>query len=234
MRIVVLLKNKSQEEENKYTMNTTIVIKRGVQNTERILQVYKENEDILIGTLLGDASMQTYSDGKTWRLRCIQKDEQYLRHLYKLWEEFTGTEPKSIKDKQGSELWYFNTKVYSGMTEIALKFYKKNEKGVWVKEVPEKIRITPRILAYWYMENGTKKEGTRAYILRTDSYTKKGLEILREELNKNWGIKVNYLRTEKGNLSLYIPEKYGKIFEGIIKEYVIESMKRKLHSESGK
>lgn len=65
MRIVVLLKNKSQEEENKYTMNTTIVIKRGVQNTERILQVYKENEDILIGTLLGDASMQTYSDGKT-------------------------------------------------------------------------------------------------------------------------------------------------------------------------
>lgn len=75
---------------------------RGVQNTEEIQQIYRDLQDILVGTLLGDASMQTYSDGKTWRLRYLQKDEQYLRHLYNLWEKFTGTEPKYIKDKQGN------------------------------------------------------------------------------------------------------------------------------------
>lgn len=57
---------------------------RGVQNTEEIQQKYRDIEDILIGTLLGDASLQTYNDGRTWRLRYLQKDERYIRHLYKL------------------------------------------------------------------------------------------------------------------------------------------------------
>ncbi len=207
---------------------------RGVLNTERNQVIYKNNEDILIGTLLGDGSLQTYSDGKTWRLRYLQKDEQYLRHLYKLWEEFTETGPKYIEDKEGNGRWYFNTKVYSGFLEIAHKFYKKNEKGVWVKVVPEDINLTPRALAYWYMGSGSKKENARAYILCTDSFTKEGLDILRKELNENWGIMVNYHRTEKGNMRLYIPTKYSLKFEDLIREYLVESMKTKIHCESGK
>ena len=77
--------------------------RRGVQITEEIMTIYKGNQDILVGTLLGDASLQTYSDGRTWRLRYLQKDEKYLRHLYEKWERFTGTEPKAIKDKNGNE-----------------------------------------------------------------------------------------------------------------------------------
>ena len=37
--------------------------KRGVQVSEAIILKYKGNIDVLIGTLLGDASMQTYTDG---------------------------------------------------------------------------------------------------------------------------------------------------------------------------
>jgi len=132
MRIAVLLKNKSQgdwkqvhkNKVSKITSNT-----RGVPNTEGVLQRYRNNEDILIGTLLGDASFQTYNDGRTWRLRYLQKSEEYTRHLYKIWEGFTGTGPKYIEDRQGNGRWYFNTKVYEGFTEMAHKFYKKNEKG---------------------------------------------------------------------------------------------------------
>lgn len=68
--------NKMQEEEG--------VKKRGVQISKEIMEKYRENEEVLIGTLLGDASMQTYSDGETWRLRYLQKDEKYIRHLYEL------------------------------------------------------------------------------------------------------------------------------------------------------
>ncbi len=57
---------------------------RGVPNTEDIQRQFQDIKDILIGSLLGNASLQTYSDGKTWRLRYLQKDELYLRHLYKL------------------------------------------------------------------------------------------------------------------------------------------------------
>lgn len=55
---------------------------RGVPMNEEMLGKYKEIEEILVGTLLGDASMQTYTDGRTWRVRYIQKDEAYIQHLY--------------------------------------------------------------------------------------------------------------------------------------------------------
>jgi len=75
-KLKLMKTNKMQEEEG--------VKKRGVQISKEILEKYRENEEVLIGTLLGDASMQTYSDGETWRLRYLQKDEKYIRHLYEL------------------------------------------------------------------------------------------------------------------------------------------------------
>lgn len=119
--------------------------------------------------------------------------------------------------------------MYLGFTDIARRFYKKNERGLWVKGVPEDIKITPRALAYWYMDDGSKKGNAQAYYLCTESYTKNELDILRGEINKNWGIMVNYHRTEKNNLRLYIPTKYRAQFEDLVKEHVIESMKKKLH-----
>lgn len=40
---------------------------------------------------------------------------------------------------------------------------------------------------------------------------------------------VNYHKTEKGNLRLYVPTKYGVQFENLVREYVVETMKRKLY-----
>jgi len=75
-KLKLMKTNKMQEEEG--------VKKRGVQISKEIMEKYRENEEVLIGTLLGGASMQTYSDGETWRLRYLQKDEKYIRHLYEL------------------------------------------------------------------------------------------------------------------------------------------------------
>jgi len=40
---------------------------------------------VLIGTLLGDSSLQTYTDGKTWRARFLQGDlnKEYLLYVRK-------------------------------------------------------------------------------------------------------------------------------------------------------
>lgn len=50
---------------------------------------------VLIGTLLGDASLQTYTQGKTWRARFIQGDlhKSYLFHLYDLFQDYVTTPP---------------------------------------------------------------------------------------------------------------------------------------------
>ncbi len=40
--------------------------------------------EILVGILLGDASLQTESNGRTYRLRVLQSEEHkdYIFHLY--------------------------------------------------------------------------------------------------------------------------------------------------------
>ena len=207
---------------------------RGVQISREILERYRENEEVLIGTLLGSASMQTYSDGNTWRLRYLQKDEKYLRHLYELWEPFTGTGPKQSKDRDGNERWSFNTQTFSGFTKIAKEYYGKNEKGVWVKRVPMGVQLTPKALAYWYMDDGSKKSNAKAYYLCTDGFTIEQLGVLRKEMNKQFGIMVNYHRTEKGKIRLYIPTKYNERFIELVNPHIVESFKYKLHYENSR
>lgn len=68
---------------------------------------------------------------------------------------------------------------------MGTKFYEKNSNGVWVKVVPKDIVITPQVLAYWYMDDGSKRGDVEAKYLCTDSFTKDQLEILRKKLNKN-------------------------------------------------
>jgi len=193
---------------------------RGVQISETTLNTFLNNQEVLIGTLLGDASFQTYSDGKTWRLRYLQKNEKYLRHLYEIWESFTGTPPKAIKDRDGNTRWYFNTLTFAGFTDIANKFYIRNHKGIWVKTVPKDIQISAKSLAYWYMDDGSKKSNVNAYYLCTDAFNKVDLDTLRKVLKENWGIVVNYHKTEKNNIRLYIPAKYGYQFKKLIENYV--------------
>jgi len=73
--------------------------------------------------------------------------------------------------------------------------------------VPEDIQLTARAIAYWYMDDGSKKSNAKAYYLCTDSFKREELDILKGVIKKNWGIEVNYHRTEKDNLRLYIPTK---------------------------
>lgn len=73
--------------------------------------------------------------------------------------------------------------------------------------MPEDIQLTARAIAYWYMGDGSKKSNAKAYYLCTDSFKREELDILKGVIKKNWGIEVNYHRTEKDNLRLYIPTK---------------------------
>lgn len=51
--------------------------------------------EILVGILLGDASLQTESNGKTYRLRISQSEEHkdYLFHLYDIFQNLTTSPP---------------------------------------------------------------------------------------------------------------------------------------------
>jgi hypothetical protein len=84
------------------------------------------------------------------------------------------------------------------------------------------------------MDDGSKKTNAKAYYICTDGLKKEQLDILRKEMNKKFGIMVNYHRTEKGNIRLYIPAKYNEKFIGLVGEHIVESFKDKLHYENSR
>lgn len=191
-----------------------------------------KNKEILIGVLLGDGNLQTYTNGNTWRARLIQgdKNKEYLFHLYEVFKQYVKTPPRSITDKNGHIRWYFNTTVLKDGKELGELFYKKKG-GIWKKSLSPKLieEITPKSIAYWYMDDGNLKKvkNTLSYRICTDSYTIEELKILGEVLKK-YEIEISYHKQRPGQYRIYIPTKYKERFKELIESYVVETMKYKL------
>lgn len=149
------------------------------------------DKEILLGTLLGDASLQTYTSGRTWRLRYIQKDKEYIFHLYDIWKPYVKTAPKFADDGLGNNRWYFNTIVIPELTEFVNESQIYTLKGGrWVKQVPTQwpafsTTLTEKALAYWYMDDGSKKSNAQAYYFCTDCFSLQDVKYLGSIIKKN-------------------------------------------------
>lgn len=187
--------------------------------------------NIVVGVLLGDASLQTYTNGRTWRLRFIQGDlhKAYLFHLYDIFAPWVKTPPKSIDDGFGNIRWYFNTTVQPELTILGKKLYLKRGKKR-LKIIPSNIDsfLTVDGLAYWYQDDGYKINNGKAYGLSTNCFSLKELGYLKEGLKKIWGIEVSFHKKRKDQYHLYIPRKNSEEFKNLIKPYIHESMKYKI------
>ena len=140
---------------------------------------------VLIGTLLGDSSLQTYTDGNTWRARFLQGDlhKDYLFHIYEIFKDYVKTPPKLSDDGLGNKRWSFNTCVIPELKTFADLFYRKvGNKRIKVIDPLIYEYFNEISIAYWLMDDGSLKKvgNTKAFIFCTDSYTKEEVLILGE------------------------------------------------------
>ncbi len=164
-------------------------------------------QDLFIGTMLGDGNLET-NNGQTWRYRAIHKSlhHPYLEHKYYVLKNFCTSESyySEILDKRTNRTYKrfsFNTVFTDAFRFYGQKFYVK-EKNIWKKHVPVDIKkfLTPRALAYWYMDDGALKWKGRSNAVRfcTDSFSKYEVERLGEALVENFGFKISYQK--KGDI----------------------------------
>lgn len=192
------------------------------------MNILQQQKEIIFGTLLGDSSLQTYTEGRTWRMRFIQSDshKDYLFHLYDIFQSFVKTPPKSITDKHGSTRWYFNTTVHPFLNEFGQMFYDSNKKIVPSQEYLE-LYLSPLALSYWFMDDGSLKSNTKAFYLCTDSFSLLELNFIAKVLLVKYEIVVNFHK--KGNSHrIYIPRSEYVKFRSLIEEYIHLSMRYKL------
>jgi len=192
-----------------------------------------DNLDILLGTLLGDSSLQTYTGGKTWRLRYISQNEEYIFHLYEVWRPYVSTGPRLSDDGYGNFRWYFNTRVIPELTQFVeeTQIYKRIGHK-WIKKVPINWSnfsnaLSERALAYWYMDDGSKKNNAQAYYLCTDCFNLEQVKFLGSVFKDKWGIHVSYHKS-RTNYRIYIPVEGSVKFKAMTEKYILQSFKYKL------
>nr|YP_010987526.1 LAGLIDADG homing endonuclease [Hydrocytium acuminatum]WOR09571.1 LAGLIDADG homing endonuclease [Hydrocytium acuminatum] len=196
-----------------------------------------EQKEILVGSLLGDANLQTNTAGRTWRLRMIQKNKDYLFYKYEIFKNLCGSPPikDEIFDKRTGktyERWYFNSLVLPCLRHYGNLFYAFDMKSSrWIKHVPYKLSplLTPRAIAFWYMDDGALKWKGHSNAVRfcTDSFSIDEVNRLRFILKEKFDLETTIQR-KNNKPRISINEKHSQIFHALIFSYLHPSMKYKL------
>lgn len=210
------------------------------------MELNQLQKDLLVGTLLGDGNLQTETKGRTWRYRALQKLEhkEYLEHKYEIMKPYCTTPPiyseiSDIRTKKSYQRLYFNTIVSNQFRHYGNLFYTWDDKSnKMIKDVPNNIQLflTPRAIAYWYMDDGNLKEPGRGNAMRicTESFSLGGVNRLKNALETRYGIKHTSLNVKRNSQKvitgyrLIILEKSSSDFRDLIKPYLVSSMKYKV------
>lgn len=149
-----------------------------------------EQQDLLIGSLLGDACIEY--NGKSCRVRFDHSLSQvdYLKWKYQLLEpiatkiyEYTTYDKRTGKSYQKAR---FNTRTLPVLNSFREDFYKDGK-----KIVPKNIKSLLRsnlALATWYLDDGSLKTDCRAYKLHTNCFTLFEVEAVKDVLKENFQI----------------------------------------------
>jgi recombination protein RecA len=209
------------------------------------MKLSQEQKDVVVGTLLGDGNLQTNNNGRTWRYRALHKKEheQYLDKKYEILKPLCTSPPvySDIFDQRTGKTYqrkYFNTIVSSSLIFYGNAFYTYDAtSNKMIKDVPVTIEklLTPRAIAYWYMDDGNLKEVNYGNAMRicTESFSVEGVNRLRKAL-ANYGIEHTSLNVKRNSQKiitgyrLIIREKSAVAFRDLIEPYLVPCMRYKV------
>jgi hypothetical protein len=187
---------------------------------------------MIIGCSLGDLCIRKQPKGINARLEFLQGliNESYLLHLYDLLKDFSPSFPRKsdlLRDKRTDKV-YTNIR-FETYSLPCFNYYRELFYVNGVKIIPLNIGelLTPVSLAYWAMEDGTKRKN--GFIFCTDSYTLNEIELLIKVLKENFDLNCTSQKvTGKDQYRIYIKSESMDKFRFLVTPYFHESMMYKL------
>lgn len=197
-------------------------------NQSHDIEITKNMEEILVGTLLGDGNITCTSKSKIKRYKdtgflvfahCIAQ-KNYCFHKYQKLITLFNREPKfnqQIRKDKVNESYYAISKSSISLKKYWEIFYKEGE-----KVIPENIEeyFTKQSLAYLFMDDGCRRKDE--YTIALCSFSEESLDNLQALLLK-WNIETSVQK----NHVLYIKAKSRNNFIESIEQYIIPEMRYK-------
>lgn len=195
-----------------------------------------KQKDIIIGTLLGDATIAARQERPILRIKFEQqkKFKYYIIHLYEKLKPFIGSAPAPRNYPESTEVMSFWVATY---TNPSFKyyydlFYKKKKNVFFKKRIPKQISklLNRRVLAYWFMDDGTCKKlksGNVAYGLSTQGFSYEDQLLLVKALKQCFGLQVTINQSGK-YYKLYISTRSSSHFRVLVEPYLLPVFHYKL------
>jgi len=205
-----------------------------VPSTKRIGPHNYEIVCILIGSLLGDGSMEKDGNGSRFAFYQEKTNGEYLLWLHQVISSLGYCKPEIpvIQTRKGTNgqiryFYRFRTYTYSSFNWIYEQFYPNKR-----KVVPQIIDqyLSPLALAVWIMDDATlhKNKGLR---FCTNSFTLKEVQYLASVLERKYSLNTSIHKTGVVNqYGLYIPKSSMADLTKIVKPHIHPTMLYKLPS----
>ncbi len=187
-------------------------------------------KEVIIGSLLGDARLESRSNGRTARLRIHQGDEQkdFAFWKYSVLKHLVSAPPRKIvcrydiEDDRKYYSWYFHTLTFQEFGKMHRDFYTK-ERKILPSNI-EKI-LTPVSLAVWIMDDGCFDKG--ALILNSHNFSIDEQERLQDILKNKFDLTAR-MNKDRARYRLRIRKKDTQKIRDIVNPFIIPSMMYKI------
>ena len=205
---------------------------------DSLIELSIEQKEAIIGLMLGDASLQSQNKGKTYRIKFEwgDKNKAYVLHVFNLFDEWLLSQPhkKERLSPKGNLIinWGFQTfshKAFNYLAELFL-LEKGGKKGISENLVQD--HLTPKGLAYWFMDDGgkldyNKNSKNRSVVLNTHSFTDLEVEKMSDQISDKFYLLCE-VRSNKNKKIIVIKDTSYPRFYQLINPYLLEEMKYKL------
>ena len=197
---------------------------------------------ICVGLMLGDATMQTQSDSKTYRMKfqMLEDHRDYAEILYQYFgKEWIPSKPHSFqRTNESKPMLSFQTVSTPALVPIAKLFYQPISLGNNVlsktKTIPPLLienQLTEAGLACWFMDDGSKGDWTKnrgkQIHLHTHGFTEIEVKSLCEGLSVKWGLEA-WPKKNRGRHIVCISGNSFKRFQSIVMSYLVPSFYYKM------
>lgn len=197
----------------------------------------QEQQEIIVGLLLGDGHLETRNNGRTYRLKVEHSEKQldYTEWLYSVFKNLCDqTELYRRVREDGRISVGFTTRTVGSFRFYGQQFYVDGK-----KRIPPMIHkmLTPQGLAVWFMDDGSRKSARhKTYNIHTLGYTKTELEMTQSKLKNLFGIKVVLHSQRNDSWRMYIGADSASKFTELVAPLVqkFPSMRKKLVNETPK
>jgi len=190
--------------------------------------INNEENEIILGTLLGDASIRQRDKNSCLRISHSLKQRNYLDLIKNKFFDFEIAEfsqrTRMINNRQ-VEMINFSTKTHPVFNYYKNLFY-QNGRKIITKEILNK--ITARSLAYWICDDGSFCKKQEYFIICTNSYLLEEHKLMKQFFNEKFKLNPTIGFRDKKYYYLRFNKEDSKRLIEIIKPFIPQSMKYKI------